>query len=94
MADGMQEGGGVPQGANPAELVEGVAQAAQIILEGVAQAEGVPPEAKDALAQATEQYLGVLGQIVGGGGQQGGGQPQGRPVESMPGGRPLTPSGM
>jgi len=93
MPEGMQEGGGAPQGANPAELVQGVAQAAQIILEGVTQAEGVPPEAKEALAQVTEQYLGVLGQIVGGGQPQGG-QPQGRPVESMPGGRPLTPSGM
>lgn len=93
MADGMQEGG-APQGANPAELVQGVVQAAQIILDGVSQAEGVPPEAKEALAQVTEQYLGVLGQVIGGGQPQSGGQPQGRPIETVPGGRPLTPSGM
>jgi hypothetical protein len=89
--NGMEQGG-APQGANPAELVQGVVQAAQIILEGVSAAEGVPPEAKDALAQATQQYVGVLSQIVGGG--QGGGAPQPRQAESMPGGRPLTPSGV
>ena len=87
------EGQGQGQGANPAELVQGVVQAAQIILEGVTNAEGVPPEAKDALAQATQQYVGVLGQIVGGGGQAPA-QPQPRQAESMPGGRPLTPSGV
>lgn len=92
MPNGMEQGG-APQGANPAELVQGVVQAAQIILEGVSSAEGVPPEAKDALAQATEQYVGVLSQIVGGG-QGGGAAPQPRQAESMPGGRPLTPSGV
>ena len=93
MEEQIQGGEGQPQeggGQGGAELVQGVFQAAGMIMESVAQAPGVPDEAKHALAQATQQYLGVLEQVISGGQAQA--QPQ--QVDSVPGGRPLTPAGV
>ena len=89
----MMQGQDPAQGGGGAgEMIQGVIQATQVILQGVVEAPGVPDEAKQALAQATDQYIGILGQIVGGGAPQG--QPQPQQVESMPGGRPVTQSGV
>lgn len=90
MPDGQEMQGGPASGG---ELIDGVMQATQVILEGVTSAPGVPDEAKQALAQATQQYITVLNQVVGGAAQEQG-QSQPRQVESVPGGRPITPSGM
>jgi len=78
-------------GGGAAEAVQGVIQAAQVIMQGVAEAPGIPDEAKQALAQATEQYVGILQQITGGGAPQ---EQAPQQVDSVPGGRPLTPAGV
>ncbi len=81
------------QGGGGAEAIAGLMEATQVLKEQIIQAPGVPDEAKQAVAQATDQYVQVISQAIGGGGQapqEGGAQA----METVPGGQPMTPAGV
>jgi hypothetical protein len=96
MADGM--GAPAPeqapaQGGGAAESVAGLMEATQFLKDRIVEAPGVPDDMKQAVAQATDQYVQVISQAIGGGAgtpQQGGAQQ----METVPGGQPVTPAGV
>ena len=78
-------------GGDPAESVAGLMEATQFLKDRIVEAPGVPDDAKQAVAQATDQYVQVISQVLGGGA----GPEQGaQPMETVPGGQPMTPAGV
>jgi hypothetical protein len=94
MADGMMAvEQGVPEGqveqggGGAAEQVAGLLGAAEFLRDRIVESPDVPDELKQAVAQATAQYVQVIGQVIGGG-------QAAQPAETIPGAQPVTPQGV
>ena len=86
----MQPQQGQGQG-GPEEAVKGLLEAVGSLRHSIVQSQAVPDEVNQGVDQATNQYIEVVGGLVGAGPSGGQGGPV--PMEQMPGGRPMGPQG-
>lgn len=93
MQPGQMGQGQAPQGGNPEEAIKGLFDAVGMLRDSIVQSEAVPDEEKQAVDGATNQYLEIVGGVVGAGGQPSQGQGGPVPVEQIQGARPMGPQG-
>lgn len=89
--DGMGQAPQGGEGGGAQDQIAGLLGAAEFLRDRILESPEVPDEAKQAVEQVTAQYVEVISQVISGGaGQQGGAQP----METVPGGQPMSPAGV